>query len=115
MRHFKYSDFKCNHCGLNHMDYFFINKLDVARDIAGIPFNSISGFRCPIHNINEGGSDTSSHLTGLADDLEILKSRQRFLTVKSLIQVGFNRIGVGPDFVHVDDDKTKDQSVMWLY
>jgi len=89
--------------------------LDTARDIAGITFNINSGFRCPRHNKEVGGSPTSSHLKGLAADIKADTSRKRYLVVKALIQTGFNRIGIGKNFIHVDLDLDKTDNLMWTY
>ena len=116
MKYFKYSEFSCPCCGMNDMDSFFLSRLDVARDLADpIPFVITSGFRCPKHNNKVGGSDTSSHLLGFAVDIKTKSFNRRFKIVGSLICAGFTRIGITKEFVHVDDDKTKDQNVIWTY
>lgn len=93
----------------------FREKLNKARELAGIPFFVLSGFRCEEHNRNVGGSETSSHLIGCAADIKAEDSRKRFIIVKALLDAGFTRIGIGKDFVHVDDDFCKDKEVIWLY
>ena len=35
--------------------------------------------------------------------------------MKSLMKVGFNRIGVGNTFIHVDIDPEKPIDVIWTY
>lgn len=52
---------------------------------------------------------------GIAIDLQAKYSRQRFLIIRGLIEAGFTRIGIGENFIHVDDDKDKDQRVVWHY
>lgn len=93
----------------------FREKLTVAREIAGVPFVLNSAFRCPAHNTDVGGSGTSSHLSGIAVDIRCKDSRERFLILRSLFYVGFHRIGVGKNFIHVDDDMTKPEKVCWVY
>lgn len=100
------------------MDSKFLEKLDYARHNAGIPFKINSGYRTVEHNRNVGGRSSalgSSHLKGLAADIQCLGSRQRAIIIKSLIEVGINRIGIGETFIHCDVDKRKDQDVIWLY
>ena len=93
----------------------FLAKLDNARVIADMPFIINSAWRSPEHNKDVGGKPNSSHLKGLAVDIKIENSRQRFIVLQSLIAAGFNRIGIGKTFIHVDGDKDKDPRVTWLY
>lgn len=106
----------------------FVNLLDKARELAGIPFIITSGFR-------SGG--TSSHSKGLAVDLKCKTSRDRFLIVKSALdpEVAVNRIGIyvkpfkcpgctvliksgdvefKTGHVHIDASLSHDQNVMWI-
>jgi len=117
MRHFKIKEFLCPCCGqgVEEMSKGLLYMLDTARDIAGIPFIITSGFRCHEHNKEVGGSPASSHLEGVAADIKADTSRKRYLIVKALIQAGFNRIGIGKNFVHVDLDLDKTDSLMWTY
>jgi zinc D-Ala-D-Ala carboxypeptidase len=93
----------------------FLTKLDIARGEAGIPFRINSGYRTPAHNRKVGGVEGSSHLKGCAADIHCNTSSDRHKIVCALISVGFNRIGIGKTFVHVDDDKQKQNELMWLY
>ena len=79
----------------------FRDKLNKARELAGIPFILNSAFRCTGHNKDVGGSCTDS--------------RSRWLIVQALIAVGFNRIGIAKSFIHVDDDMTKEPNLIWEY
>ena len=105
--------FKEIDCG--NMNQEFLLKLDRAREVAQIPFKINSAYRTPEHNAKIGGKPNSSHLKGLAVDISVTDSRQRFIVLQSLIQAGFKRIGVAKTFIHVDDDKDKDAEVVWLY
>jgi uncharacterized protein YcbK (DUF882 family) len=114
-RNFTDDEFKCPCCGKEEMDRDFVEKLQIARDIANIPFRINSGWRCQSHNQEVGGVQSSSHLKGLASDIQAENSQKRFTIVKSLTQAGFQRIGVAKTFIHVDDDTDKVQDVIWLY
>jgi len=123
-KHFSRSEMRCKcGCGALNMNQQFLSKLDLARDIAGIPFVINSGFRCPTHNAQEGGTPDSAHLYGKAADIKADNSRKRFLIIKGLLEAGFDRIGIeldatkDPDdmFIHVDSDETKDPMVLWGY
>lgn len=98
-----------------NMDQEFLLKLDRAREVAQIPFVINSAWRSVEKNKEVGGKSNSSHLKGLAVDISVTNSRQRFIVLKALIQAGFNRIGVAKTFIHVDDDKDKDPEVVWVY
>lgn len=98
-----------------NMDQEFLLKLDRAREVAQIPFVINSAWRSVEKNKKVGGKSNSSHLKGLAVDISVTDSRSRFIVLKALIQVGFNRIGVAKTFIHVDDDKDKDPEVVWVY
>lgn len=113
--YFKRFEEWCPCCHLGGLVPDFRDKLNHAREIAGVPFVLNSAFRCSAHNAEVGGSETSSHLAGLAVDIKCSDSRTRWIVIDALKQAGFNRIGVGKTFIHVDDDLTKPQGVVWLY
>jgi zinc D-Ala-D-Ala carboxypeptidase len=100
-----------------NMDKDFLLKLDQAREIAGIPFKINSGYRTQEWNMKVGGRFGSSHKKGLAADIAYNGSRERYLLVNALMQVGISRIGISDrgSFIHCDVDKQKDQDVIWLY
>jgi len=102
------------------MDPDFLAMLDEARDCAGIPFVITSGFRSVTHNkklIKDGypASRNSSHLLGLAADIYCTDSRSRFIILDALQEVGFTRIGIAPNYLHVDLDTNKPQHRIWVY
>ena len=98
-----------------YMDADFLTMLDNARDLAGIPFKINSGYRTIEHNEKVGGRPNSSHIVGKAVDIAIQGSRERWIILDALIQVGFNRFGLADTFIHVDSDDYKDADVIWTY
>ena len=98
-----------------NMDTDFLDKLDEAREFAGIPFIINSAYRSPEKNKAAGGKPNSSHLKGLAVDIKSTDSRTRFLVLNALTRAGFTRIGIADTFIHVDYDFDKDQQVVWTY
>jgi len=100
--------------GVN-MDSDFLTMLDKAREIAGIPFKINSGYRTKERNQKANGKKDSSHLIGKASDIACSGSRERWIILDSLIQVGFNRIGIADTFIHVDSDESKSPNVIWTY
>lgn len=93
----------------------FLFMLDEARDIAQVPFRITSGVRSISHNKAVGGTENSSHLRGKAADIACTDSATRFRIVAALLAVGFNRVGVHPRFIHIDNDEIKTPGVVWLY
>jgi uncharacterized protein YcbK (DUF882 family) len=77
------------------------------------PIYITSGYRTEAHNEKVGGVSGSSHLKGLAADVSDnphgtkIDSRNRFLMLQALFAVGFDRMGVGNGFIHVDIDTSK--------
>lgn len=92
-----------------------VRKLDVARTIAGIPFIVDSGYRTNKHNAKVGGVRDSAHLIGRGVDIRATSSAKRWLIVAALIEAGFNRIGIGKNYVHGDDDPSKAPNLIWHY
>lgn len=115
MKYFKRSEFDCPDCQANEMQDVFLNMLDSARDLAGVPFRINSGMRCQKHNLDVGGFITSSHLKGCAADIKVGGSLDRFKILTGLLEVGFNRFGIGSNYVHVDYDLGKPANVIWTY
>lgn len=99
----------------NNMDQDFLEMLDEARSRAGVPFAITSGYRSEEHNASVGGQRDSSHLKGCAADIVAYTSRDRFLIVTALLEAGFDRIGIGEDFIHVDSDWEKAGNLVWTY
>ncbi|QDP68179.1 MAG: putative peptidase M15 [Prokaryotic dsDNA virus sp.] len=93
----------------------FMQKLKEARDISSTPFIINSGHRTREHNRRVGGKADSSHLDGFACDIACSNSRQRAIILSSVIRAGFNRIGIGDTFIHVDNDPSKPKNVFWMY
>lgn len=116
-KYFSQSDFSSANpsCSIDDMDKDFIDLLDAGRQIAGIPFVINSGYRTVEHELEQGRDGKSSHTKGLAVDIKAEGSRQRYLIIDALMKVGFTRIGVDDEFVHVDGDTEKDQQVIWTY
>ena len=113
--HFEYSEFSCSCCSQSDMSSDFVNRLEAARVIADTPFKITSGYRCAINNRRVGGVGTSAHLVGKAVDISANGSIERFSIIRALLYAGFVRIGVGKSYIHVDNDESKPEGVMWDY
>ncbi|PCJ57920.1 MAG: peptidase M15 [Rhodospirillaceae bacterium] len=92
-----------------------LEMLDKARGIAGISFVITSGYRTKEHNKKVGGVDSSAHTSGYAADIRVKDGRQRYLITRACMNAGFNRIGIAGTFIHIDNDPTKAENVIWKY
>ena len=116
MSYFKTEEFACKcGCGRNEMMPSTLSKLVIARHNAGIPFKLTSAYRCKAHNKAVSKVEMSAHTEGYAVDIEASTSPARWLIVKSLMDAGFNRIGIAKTFIHVDDSPSKPPNVIWEY
>lgn len=118
-KYFKEEEFhcKCGNCPKDDqkVSSTLIELLDSARFFANTPFVITSGYRCKDHNKAVGGVSNSAHTKGLAADISYSSGKELYLLMTSLLAVGFKRIGISKNFVHVDIDTTKPQNVIWDY
>ena len=120
MRYFNYHEFNCPtaiNSGEHMMDEDFLQMLDRARHLAGVPFRINSGYRTKEHNKRVGGKANSAHLAGCAADIHCTDSRARCYILGALLEVSFNRIGIAKTIIHVDNsyDASHDEDVIWIY
>jgi zinc D-Ala-D-Ala carboxypeptidase len=114
VNHFKISEFDCPCCGANEMSQTLLTLADIGREQSGVPWVINSAYRCEAHNASVR-SKSDVHPKGLAIDVSTPNSRTRFRVLQAMIDLGFNRIGMGSNFIHGDIDSTKDINVMWTY
>lgn len=99
---------------LKGLDPALCRSLDLARGNAGVPFKITSGLRTEADNDGLDSSvKDSSHLTGNAVDLVCADSESRYKMISALLFYGFKRIGIYSAHIHVDNDMTKPQGVIW--
>lgn len=118
MRNFKESEFDSPDLpgSGSLMSPLLLRLLDDARDKAGVAFSINSGYRTQKHNDSLPHSKPgSSHVKGLAVDIAVSGSRNRYLILDALLSVGITRIGIGDNFIHADIDSDKAQKVVWGY
>lgn len=115
-KHFKKSEFGCNcGCGTDHIDKNLVNMLENMRVLKGSPIIITSGVRCIPYNASIGGVDDSAHIFGYAVDILSSDSLTRFTLADIAFKIGFKRIGIAEDFIHLDMDPNKPQNVLWVY
>jgi len=121
LTHFIRSEFVCPCCKTEFMDWEFLSMIDSAREDACVPFKITSGYRCTKHQqeLREQGYETahntSPHELGVACDIYVPSTKNRFLILDSLMYVGFNRFGLGSNFIHVDRDLSRNGARIWVY
>lgn len=91
----------------------FMNRLQTARDIAGLPFCINSAYRSVSYEKRKGRSGKSMHCLGRAVDVSCKDSVSRYRIVNSALQAGFHGIGIGKNFIHLDDRESS--TLIWLY
>ena len=102
---------KCG-CGFDSIDIELEQRLNVARFMAGIPFEISSACRCKTHNIEIGGAEKSAHLVGSGADIKCSTTYQRGVILPALFSAGFRRIGIAKGFIHAD---VLPVEAIWLY
>lgn len=101
------------------MDKGFIKMLSRIQKETKLPiFQWInSGARSAYWNSKVGGVNSSAHKMPKckAADIKAPTKEIRDRIIKAAKKVGFRRIGIGSNFVHLDNDFTKKQFVAWGY
>ena len=125
-KNFDHSEVACK-CGLckgqARISRDLMITLQTMRDKLG-PITINSGIRCSRHPESKD-RPTSSHIPadlndlegkcGHAVDIKVENSRHKFRLIEAAMRVGIRRIGVGDNFIHIDNDQNKAQAVMWTY
>ena len=115
MNHVNLDEFQCKcGCGVIRTSPTLMNLCDKGREMTGIPWVVNSAYRCAEHNANVGSS-SDVHVKGLAVDVGAKNSRDRFLVMQAMMQLGFRRIGVHKEFIHGDIDHDKPEELLWIY
>jgi len=113
MKFFDLSEFDCQETGKNEMHPDFLHRIDHLRGKCDFPFVITSGYRDPSHSIEAKKPKPGTHAQGIAADIKITNSADRFMIVDQAIFAGFSGIGIAKDFVHLDIRDTT--PVIWLY
>lgn len=116
-KYFSAAEFrKCSpSCTIGRMDAAFLALLDEVREAAGIPLVLNSAYRSVAYEKAHGRSGNSAHTRGRAVDIRCNTSANRYKIIRAALACGINRVGVGPTFVHLDNDDTLPQCVIWDY
>lgn len=100
---FSKAEFECKHTGENNMQHEFMEKLQKLRTIYGKPMTITSGFRSVKHPIEAAKKSRAAgeHTRGMCADIACTNGQDRFLLVKMALELGFTRIGIAKNFLHI--------------
>ena len=113
-KHFKHEEFQCScGCGFNEINPILVQKLDILRELLGMPLKIHSGCRCEAYNKKVGGKTDSAHTRGKAADIGINGGVMRYAFLLLALK-HFKRVGVYGTFCHVDVDTELPQMVVWV-
>ncbi len=103
--HFSGSEFRCPCCSRIFVALELVEALDRFRGIVEGPVIVGSGYRCPVHNLDQDGSPRSLHTLGLAAD--VIATRLSVTDLERLAYQewfvrGVGGIGFYPGHVHLD-------------
>jgi len=110
---FDAEEFACKHCGKMGISQKLVEMLQDLREFINEPIKIVSGYRCPEHNKAIGGGP--EHPAGEAVDIACPSSKYRFKVIHEAILLGFRRIGIGSNFIHLGISKTLPTGVCWTY
>ena len=116
-KYFRESEFRAcvPSCSLQDMQQDTMNMLDMARQMAGIPFVLTSAYRTRHWDLNKGRSGNGAHTRGTAVDIRCNSDSNRYKIINALLAAGFCRIGVAKNYIHADNDVKLTQCVIWTY
>ena len=116
-RYFSESEFKkcVPSCSIEDMDGAFLSLLDEVRERAGIPLVLNCAYRSSSWDKSKGRSGNSANTRGRAVDMRCNKGPTRFKIVKAALDGRVRRIGIAKSFVHLDNDDSLPQDVIFDY
>ena len=116
-KHFEESEFnRCiPSCSMEDMDNEFLNLLDKLREKCGFPIIISCAYRSKEWDLKKGRSGNSAHTKGKAVDIICKNSSIAYAIVKNAIELGIKRIGIGRNYIHIDNDDSLPQNVLWTY
>lgn len=116
-KYFKPEEFKrCTPaCDISQIEPFLLQQLDKLRERVHQPLVITSAYRSVEYEKQMGRSGSSAHCQGTAVDIRCHSVRNRFKILKEALSLGFTRIGIAQNYIHLDVSLTHDDEVVWLY
>lgn len=100
-------------CGVNQIQQYALDKLQLIRSEYGQAMIVNSGYRCKNHPDEVKKLSVGSHGQGIGFDIKVSDGIQRARLVELGLKHGAN-VGVGHGFVHLDWRELSYQ-VLWVY
>lgn len=114
LKYFKPYEFVMGDVNVYHrMNKDFLYMLDDLREAVGFSIFINSSYRDEVYNESVGGVPGSKHLLGIAVDIHIEDGATRAKIVAEALRLGFNGIGIGKNFMHLDS--RGGDAVMFVY
>jgi len=105
---------KCG-CGTMVITPLHFFRMNLLRTYLKKPIEITSWCRCDKHNLEVGGKPDSSHLIFVASDISCSTSMYRNKIIYFAGMIGFNGIGIGKTFIHLDSNISKGLYRFWKY
>ncbi len=105
----------CPHGSIDSIDSILVFALEKLEHEMKSELEFSSGYRCKACNAAAGGKKNSAHLRGMAVDILVDNSGERFWLLYNAFRLNFKRIGISRNFVHLDIDSDLPNHVQWLY
>ena len=103
--YFTEKELKCKHTGEYVFDEDFLKTLNKIREECGFPFPISSGYRSPLHPIEQRKAQVGTHTTGKAVDI-LCRGEDALKVISVAMKNGIQRIGVQQKgtgrFIHLD-------------
>lgn len=91
------------------LDPRLVDMIDWARDITTLPMVLTETLASGGHHV-----PNTAHQRGKAVDFKCISDFNRKIWLEALLKVGFKRIGLYDRHIHVDNDETLPQGVIWI-
>lgn len=102
-------------CDITQMSTTLLIKLDALRVYCGFALRITSAYRSKDWDLAKGRTGKGAHTQGLAVDIACTDSWSRGRILQGAFEIGFNGIGVGSNFIHLDIMPREYNRIVWTY
>ncbi len=102
-------------CVQSQLDEVLVSMLLGVSEKLGRPLYINCGYRSSQYDKEKGRSGQSAHCSGKAVDIFCADNTFRYKLLVHLLDVGFVRVGIGKNYIHVDIDLKKPYPRIWHY